>query len=77
MLYYNRIDVSEEIDISKVSTSKGCIICNYWYFLDKESRFQSYVCNDCHDLLMMSIGNNSIAVLNVHGIDYLCIIAGI
>ena len=29
MLYYDRIDVSEGIDINKTSTSKGCDICHY------------------------------------------------
>ena len=37
MLYYGRIDISEEIDINKTSTSKECDICHYWYFLDKAS----------------------------------------
>ena len=32
MLYYNRINVSEGIDINKTSASKECDICHYWYF---------------------------------------------
>ena len=32
MLYYDRINVSEEIDVSKTSASKECDICHYWYF---------------------------------------------
>ena len=32
MLYYNRIDVSEEIGVSKESASKKCDICHYWFF---------------------------------------------
>ena len=35
MLYYDRADVSEGIDINKTSVSKECNICHYWYFLDK------------------------------------------
>ena len=35
MLYYDGIDVSEEIDINKTSASKECNICHYWYFLNK------------------------------------------
>ena len=35
MLYHDRIDVSEEIDINKTIASKGCDICYYWYFFDK------------------------------------------
>ena len=29
MLYYDTIDISEHIDISKTSTSKECTICHY------------------------------------------------
>ena len=32
MLYFDRIGVSEEIDVSKTSASKECDICHYWYF---------------------------------------------
>ena len=35
MLEYDRIDISEGIDISETNTSKECDICHYWYFLDK------------------------------------------
>ena len=30
MLYFDRIDVSEAIDINKTSASKECDICDYW-----------------------------------------------
>ena len=33
MLYYDRIDISEGIDINKRISSKECDICHYWYFL--------------------------------------------
>ena len=33
MLYYDRIDISEAIDVNE---SRECDICHYWYFLDKE-----------------------------------------
>ena len=46
-------------------------------FLDKELKFQSCVCNGCYDVLIMSIEINSTVVLNIHGIDYCCIIVGI
>ena len=32
MLEYNRIDISEGIDINKTNLSKECDICYYWYF---------------------------------------------
>ena len=37
-------------------------------------KFQSYVCNRCHDLVMMSMGLSGIAILNFKGADYHCII---
>ena len=39
MLEYNRIDVSEGIDLNKTNASKEYDICNYWYFSDKGFRF--------------------------------------
>ena len=34
MLEYDRIDISEGIDINKMSASKECDFCHYWYFKD-------------------------------------------
>ena len=44
MLYYDRIDVTEGIDVNMTSESKECDICRYWYFLNKGFKFQPYVC---------------------------------
>ena len=77
MIYFDRIDVSEWIDFNKIIKSKECNICNYWYFLNKDFKFQPNVCNRCHDLLMMSMNLSNIAILNIKGSDYHCIISGI
>ena len=37
MLYYDRIDASEGIDINKTSASKECDVYHYWYFLNYRS----------------------------------------
>ena len=60
MLYYDRIDISEAIDVNESSESKECDICHYWYFLDKEFKSQQDVCNGCHDVLMMSMNLSGI-----------------
>ena len=49
MLYYFRIDVSDEIDVDKTNESKECDICPY-YFLNKDFNFQPNVCNWCCDI---------------------------
>ena len=33
------------------------------------------VCNRCHDLLMMTMSLNDIAISNIKGCDYRCIIS--
>ena len=45
MLYHDRIDVSEGIDVNKTSESKQCEIFHYWYFLDTGFTIQPCVCN--------------------------------
>ena len=77
MLYYERIDISDRIDINKISKSEECNICYCCYFLDKGFKIQSDVCNGCHDVLMMSMNLSGIAILNIHGADYRCIISRI
>ena len=75
MLYFDRIDVSEGIDVDKTNVSKECDICHYWYFLNYSFKFQPNVCNRRHDLLTMSMSLNDIAILNIRGSDYRCIIS--
>ena len=35
MLKYDRIDISERIDVDKTNESRECKFCHYWYFLNK------------------------------------------
>ena len=70
MLYFDRIDTSKEIDVNKISKSKEFNICHYWYFLNKGFKFQPYVCNRCHDLLMISMNFSDIAILKIKNADY-------
>ena len=74
MLYYDRIDVSEGINVNKTSEWKKCDICHYWYFLKKELKFQPFVCNRYHDLLMMSMNLSNIAILKIKNADHGAII---
>ena len=70
MLYFDRVDVSEGVDVNKTSASKECDICHYWYFLNYTFKFQPNGSNSCHDLLMMSINLGYIAILNIKSSDY-------
>ena len=70
MLLYDRIDVSEGIEINKTGASKECMLCHYWYCKNNEQKFESHVFDDCHDILMMAYVLKNIAILNVKGVDY-------
>ena len=64
MQQYERIDISEEIDINKTGASKECMICYYWYSKDIGFKFEPHVCNGCHDILMMAYELENIEILN-------------
>ena len=75
MLYFDRIQVSEGVDVNKTSTLKECDICHYWYFLNYSFKFQTNVCNRCLSLLIMFMNLSGIAILNIKGSDYRCIVS--
>ena len=75
MLYYDRTDVSEGIDVNKTNEPNECVICHYWYFLNYSFQSQPNVYVRYHDLLMMSINLSDIAILNIKRSDYRCIIS--
>ena len=64
MLQYQKIDVSEGIDVNKTSASKEYELCHYWFFKDVGFKFEEHVCNKCHDLLMMTDSLKNIAILS-------------
>ena len=53
------------------------MLCHYWYSKDVAQKFQPYVCNGCHAVSMMTGELKNIAMLNVKGVDYRCMLWGI
>ena len=74
MLQYERINVSEGIDIDKSNKSKETMLCHYWYFKNIGFKFQPYACNRCHDLSMMIYDLEDFMVLNIRGVNYKCFV---
>ena len=56
---------------------KKCILYHYWYFKDVGFKFEPPVCNKCHAILMTAYELKNIAILNVKGVDFSCILWGI
>ena len=53
MLEYDRIDISEGIDINKCKeTSRKGSLCKFYYFLDKNFKCCPYLCDGCYDMSM-------------------------
>ena len=75
ILYYDRIDVFEGTDVNKTCASKDCDICHYWSFLNYSFKFQPNVCNRSDNLLMMLLNLSDIAILNIKGSNYSCVIS--
>ena len=70
MLRYQKIDISEGIDLNKTNASKESEVCHYWFFKDTGFKFQEHVCNKFHDLLTIAYSLKDIAILNAKGNTY-------
>ena len=71
MLEYDRIDISEGIDINKCEeTSKKCSLCKFYYFLDKNFSYSSFLCNGCYDMSLKAISMQNLPIINHNGNHY-------
>ena len=64
MLVYEKIDISDRIDVKKSDESKECTLCHYWYFLDLSFSYGSYLCDGCYNM-MQNVINIKILLLFV------------
>ena len=62
MLEYDTIDISEGIDVNKTNGSKEYDIYHYWYFKDIGFKYETYLCNGCHDLMQKAMSFNDLAI---------------
>ena len=70
MLYYDRIDLRGGIDPANSNNRKECMVCHYW-FLNDGFKFQDYVCNGCHDLLISWVNISNIAITTVKSVLFM------
>ena len=70
MLEYDRIDISEGMEMNKTNALKDCDICRYWYFLDKNFNYEPYLCSVCHNLMQKAMNSNDVAIVSIKGNDY-------
>ena len=77
MLQYQKIDVSEGIDVNKTSASKESEVCHYSFFKDVGFKFEEHVCSRCNDLLTITYSLKNIAILSAKGTTFRCLLIGI
>ena len=65
MLEYKKIDISEGIDVDKTNKSKECMLCHYWYFLDKNFSYGPYLCDGCYNVMQKCNNFKNIAIVHV------------
>ena len=62
---YDRIDISEGIDIKKCKeTSRECSLCTFYYFLDKNFKYGPYLCDGCYDMSMKANSMQKLVIIN-------------
>ena len=69
MIYCDRIELSEAIDLTKSSNSTECIICHYWLF-NHGLKFQNSVWNGGHDLTFFCLNLCDFAIITVKNVHY-------
>ena len=71
MLEYDRIHISEGIDINKrEEISRKCSLCKFYYFLDKNFKHGPYLCNGCYDMSMKAVSMQNLTIINHNGNYY-------
>ena len=73
MLYYDRIDISGEINSARRNKSKECMIFHFWFF-NHGFKFQDSVSNGCQDLTMSCCNIKDISIITIKNFDQCFII---
>ena len=51
MLKYDRIDITEGIDLDQTNKSRECKLCHYLYYLNKNVSYGPFTCDGCYDIV--------------------------
>ena len=65
MLVYEKIDISDGIDVDMSDKSKECMLCHYWYFLDKSFSYGPYLCDGCYNMTQKWNKLKNIAIIRI------------
>ena len=71
MSEYDRIDISEGIDVNKSKIiSRKCSLCKFYFFLDKNFNHGPYLCDGCYDMSLKATSMQNLAIVYHVGNTY-------
>ena len=70
MLKYNKIDITEGIDVDKTNKSRECMFCYYWYYLNKNFSYSPFTCDGCYNIIQRSTDFKNIVFVNAQRIYF-------
>ena len=65
MLKYDKIDITESIDLNKTNKSKEYKFCHYWYYLNKNFTYGLFTCDGCYNIVQRSTDFKNTAIIHV------------
>ena len=65
MLKYDKIDITEGIDVDKTNKSRECMFCHYWYYVNKNFSYGPFTCDGCYNIVQKSTDIKNIAIVRV------------
>ena len=76
MLEYDKINISEGIDINKCEeTSRKCSLCKFYYFLDKNFKYGPYLWDSCYNMSTKVVSTQNLTIVNHNGNYYRVILS--
>ena len=64
MLEYDRIDLFEGADVKESEeNSTECSLCKFWYFVDRNFKYQTYLCDGCHSMSVKAVTMQNLAIV--------------
>ena len=65
MLKYDKIDITEGIDVDKNNKSRECMFCYYWYYLNKNFSYGPFTCDNRYNIVQRSTDFKNIAIVRI------------
>ena len=65
MLKYDKIDITEGIDVDKTNKSRECMFCHYWCYLNKNFSYRRFTCDGCYNIVQRLTDFKNIAIAHV------------